>query len=127
MRTIIILVNSIFSTDHEKGTDHWVAQRVTSVAMLPMTCLFFVFFFINFGLEYTQVRSYFTQPIVNSLTIIFFLVTALHLKQGLEVVIEDYISDTGTRKKIKTINSVFCILIALSSTCALLSLYFIGN
>ena len=127
MRTIIILVNSIFSTDHEKGTDHWVAQRVTSVAMLPMTCLFFVFFFINFGLEYTQVRSYFTQPIVNSLTIIFFLVTALHLKQGLEVVIEDYISDIGTRKKIKTINSVFCILIALSSTCALLSLYFIGN
>ena len=127
MRTIIILVNSIFSTDHEKGTDHWVAQRVTSVAMLPMTCLFFVFFFINFGLEYTQVRSYFTQPIVNSLTIIFFLVTALHLKQGLEVVIEDYISDTVTRKKIKTINSVFCILIALSSTCALLSLYFIGN
>ena len=103
MRTIIILVNSFFSTDHVKGTDHWLAQRITSVAMLPLTCLFFVFFFVNFGLDYDKVRSYFTKPFVSTLTIIFFLTTALHLKQGLEVVIEDYISDIGARKKFKTI------------------------
>ena len=127
MRTIIIFVSSIFSTDHGKGTNHWLAQRITSVAMLPLTCLFFVFFFINFGSDYDQVRSYFTKPFVNTLTIIFFLVTALHIKQGLEVVIEDYISGKETRKKTKFINTIFCVLIAISSTFSLLSLYFFGN
>ena len=127
MSTIIILINSIFSTDHVKGTDHWLAQRVTSLAMLPLTCIFFIFFFMNFGLEYDQVRSYFTQPFVNTLTIVFLLVTSLHVKQGLEVVIEDYISEKGKRNKIKVINTTVCILMALSSTVSLLSLYFVGN
>ena len=125
MRTLKLLVNSIFSNEHEKGTDHWLAQRITSVAMLPLTGLFFLFFFLNFGLEYEQVRSYFTQPFVNTLTIIFFWVTSLHVKQGLEVIIEDYISQRSARRKIKVVNTIFCVLIALSSTFALLFLYFV--
>ena len=127
MSTLIILINSIFSTDHVKGTDHWLAQRITSLAMLPLTCIFFIFFFMNFELEYDQVRSYFTQPFVNTLTIVFLLVTSLHVKQGLEVVIEDYISEKGKRNKIKVFNTTVCILMALSSTVSLLSLYFVGN
>ena len=127
MSTLIVLINSIFSTDHVKGTDHWLAQRITSLAMLPLTCIFFIFFFMNFELEYDQVRSYFTQPFVNTLTIVFLLVTSLHVKQGLEVVIEDYISEKGKRNKIKVFNTTVCILMALSSTVSLLSLYFVGN
>ena len=127
MRTLKLLVTSLFSNEHEKGTDHWLAQRITSVAMLPLTGLFFLFFFLNFGLAYDQVRSYFTQPSVNTLTIIFFWVTSLHVKQGLEVIIEDYISQRSLRKKIKIANTIFCVLIALSSTFALLFLYFVEN
>ena len=124
LRTLLIFIGSIFSSDHASGTDHWMAQRLTSIAMIPLTFIFFIFFFLNYGSDYEQVRFFFSKPFINILTIAFFVVNALHLKQGLEVVIEDYISKGVNRTRLKFINSVVCVMIGSFSTLALLSLHF---
>ena len=124
LRTLLIFIGSIFSSDHASGTDHWMAQRLTSIAMIPLTLIFFIFFFLNYGSDYEQVRIFFAKPLINMLSIAFFAVTALHLKQGLEVVIEDYISKGVNRSRLKFINSAVCMIIGSFSTLALLSLYF---
>tara|TARA_B100000575_G_C22894893_1_gene520567 strand:+ start:42 stop:506 length:465 start_codon:yes stop_codon:yes gene_type:complete len=124
LRTLLIFIGSIFSSDHASGTDHWMAQRLTSIAMIPLTLIFFIFFFLNYGSDYEKVRIFFAKPLINMLSIAFFAVTALHLKQGLEVVIEDYISKGINRSRLKFINSAVCMIIGSFSTLALLSLYF---
>lgn len=126
VKFISILFVSIFSNDHEKGTDHWIAQRLSSIIIMPLTGLFFVFFLTNYGSDYEQVKIYFLNPVVNFISIIFFVITFLHLKQGLEVVIEDYISNKWIRKMALQMNSIFCLLMGLLGSTSLLALYVIN-
>jgi len=126
MKKLSFFINALFNGDHQKGTDHWLGQRITSVAMLPFVALFFIFFLMNYGSGYEEVKSYFLNPIINSLTILFFILIFLHLKQGLEVVIEDYISERRTREIFLKANTVLCSSMGLLGVLALLSIYFIG-
>ncbi len=125
MKKLNIFFNAIFNKDHQKGTDHWLGQRITSVAMVPFTALFMFFFLKNYGSSYEQVKNYFSNPMINGITIIFFIIMFLHLKQGLEVVIEDYISQKPRREIFLKTNALVCIFMGLLSTLALLSMYFI--
>ena len=126
MKTLSFFINALFNVDHQKGTDHWLGQRITSVAMLPFVALFFIFFLMNYGSSYEEVKNYFSNPIMNGLTILFFILIFLHLKQGLEVVIEDYISERLTREIFLKVNTVLCSVMGLLAVLALLSIYFIG-
>ena len=81
---------------------------------------------MNYGSGYEEVKNYFLNPIINSLTILFFILIFLHLKQGLEVVIEDYISERRTREIFLKANTVLCSSMGLLGVIALLSIYFIG-
>ena len=126
MGKLSIFFNVLFKGDHQKGTDHWLGQRITSVAMLPFVALFFIFFLMNYGSDYEEVKNYFLNPIINSLTILFFILIFLHLKQGLEVVIEDYISKKLTREIFLKANTILCSCMGLLGVLALLSIYFTG-
>ena len=126
MKKLSFFINALFNGDHQKGTDHWLGQRITSVVMLPFVALFFIFFLMNYGSGYEEVKNYFLNPMINGLTIIFFIITFFHLKQGLEVVIEDYISERRTREIFLKANTVLCSSMGLLGVIALLSIYFIG-
>ena len=123
MKKLTIFFKAILSKDHKRGTDHWLGQRVTSVAMVPLTTLFLIFFLMNYESNHEQSKYYFSNPFINGLSIIFFIITFLHLKQGLEVVIEDYISDKRRREIFLTGNKVFCSFIGLLCVVSLLSIY----
>ena len=126
MKKLSFFINALYNGDRQKGTDHWLGQRITSVAMLPFVALFFIFFLMNYGSDYEEVKNYFLNPIINGLTILFFILIFLHLKQGLEVVIEDYISERRTREIFLKANTVLCSSMGLLGVIALLSIYFIG-
>ena len=123
MRTLLIFIGSIFSSDHasDRSLD---CSKINLDSYDSINLIFFIFFFLNYGSDYEQVRFFFSKPFINILTIAFFVVNALHLKQGLEVVIEDYISEGVNRTRLKFINSVVCVMIGSFSTLALLSLHF---
>ena len=59
MKKLSFFINALFNGDHQKGTDHWLGQRITSVAMLPFVALFFIFFLMNYGSGYEEVKNYF--------------------------------------------------------------------
>ena len=126
MGKLSIFFNVLFKGDHQKGTDHWLGQRITSVVMVPFVVLFSIFFLMNYGSGYEEVKNYFLNPMINGLTIIFFIIIFLHLKQGLEVVIEDYISQKLTREIFLKANTVLCSCMGLLGVLSLLSIYFIG-
>jgi succinate dehydrogenase / fumarate reductase membrane anchor subunit len=73
------------------GTDHWWSQRVTAVALIPLT-LWFVIALLGMGsFEHAAVAAWMAKPL-NAILMILLLVAILyHSQLGLQVVIEDYV------------------------------------
>ena len=73
------------------GTDHWWEQRLTSLALMPLT-LWFVFNVARLaGAEQGAIKAWLSSPLSASLTILLVVVTFHHTASGMEVVFEDYI------------------------------------
>jgi succinate dehydrogenase / fumarate reductase membrane anchor subunit len=74
-----------------EGVGHWWVQRVTAVALLPLT-LWFVVSLLGLHLQsYDEVRGWLGQPWVAVLTLLLVITLAWHSKLGVQVVIEDYV------------------------------------
>lgn len=75
----------------KEGVHHWWEQRVSAIALMILAPLFIFPFAYNLGDGYEAVRAAYHHP-VNALVAIAFLTAGfLHLYQGLQVVIEDYV------------------------------------
>ena len=76
------------------GFSHWWWQRVTAVALIPLT-LWFVYSVLGlFAASHAEVSAWLGMPL-NATLMVLFVVTALfHGQTGLQVVIEDYIHTT---------------------------------
>jgi succinate dehydrogenase / fumarate reductase membrane anchor subunit len=76
-----------------EGAGHWWSQRLTSIALIPLTFLFLFPFVANLGEDFEAVRATYAHPFNAIVAILFIGVSFHHLQQGLQVVIEDYIHD----------------------------------
>ena len=75
----------------KEGAAHWSAQRMTAIALVPLTLWFVVFVIRSIGLDYADVVQRFAQP-YNAVLLILLLATLFyHATLGLQVVIEDYV------------------------------------
>jgi succinate dehydrogenase / fumarate reductase membrane anchor subunit len=80
-----------------EGVGHWWVQRVTAVALLPLT-VWFTWSILGLRLHsYDDVRGWLGQPWVAVLTILLVLTLAWHSKLGVQVVIEDYVHGKVTK------------------------------
>lgn len=79
------------------GTDHWWSQRVTAVALVPLS-LWFVFALLGLsGFDYASVHAWLREPL-NAVLLVLLLITLLyHSKLGLQVVVEDYVHSGLTK------------------------------
>jgi succinate dehydrogenase / fumarate reductase membrane anchor subunit len=74
-----------------EGVGHWWIQRVTAVALVPLT-LWFAWSLLGLQLQsYDAVRGWLGLPWVAVLTILLVITLAWHSKLGMQVVIEDYV------------------------------------
>lgn len=73
----------------KEGTGHWVAQRITAVALLPLVVWFA---WSAVGLDgYADARAFLAQPLNAVLTAALVICLFQHAHLGVQVVIEDYI------------------------------------
>lgn len=79
------------------GVHHFWVQRVSAVALIPLS-LWFVFSIAQLaGGDYHAVRHWVSAPSV-AVTLVLFIGAALyHSALGLQVVIEDYVHHEGTK------------------------------
>ncbi|MDD2867587.1 succinate dehydrogenase, hydrophobic membrane anchor protein [Neomegalonema sp.] len=75
----------------KSGTDHWWGQRVTAVALAILTPLFLVGFVRMLGRPHEEVLAFYGRPLNALFAALFIAAAFVHLKQGLQVVIEDYV------------------------------------
>ena len=73
------------------GTDHWWAQRLTALALIPLVIWFIVSMIIVTGADHAAAVGFISSPINAVLLILLIVATFHHGQLGLQVVIEDYI------------------------------------
>ena len=79
------------------GASHWYAQRVTAIALALLGLWLFVSFATLGGATHDRVVEWLSSPLSSALAVLLVLTAAWHAMLGLQVVIEDYVADKGTR------------------------------
>ena len=75
----------------KSGTEHWMAQRLSSLAILPLTLWFVWSLMCMAGADYATFAAWLANPVVAILMSAFSIVLFYHAQLGLQVVIEDYV------------------------------------
>jgi succinate dehydrogenase / fumarate reductase membrane anchor subunit len=79
------------------GTGHWWSQRVSAVALIPLT-LWFLFSLLSLpSLDYITVRTWLSFPLSGFLAVLLVAVLGYHSYLGTTVVIEDYVHSAGMK------------------------------
>jgi succinate dehydrogenase / fumarate reductase membrane anchor subunit len=79
------------------GTGHWWAQRVSAVALIPLTLWFLLSLLALPALDYATVRAWLSVPLSGLLAVLLVAVLTYHSYLGTTVVIEDYVHAAGTK------------------------------
>lgn|SRR5271166_4382960 len=75
----------------KSGVHHWWGERITSVALVPLT-LWFIFAMIGLlGAPQQAVSDWMAHPVTIVLMLCLVLATFYHMQLGLQVVIDDYV------------------------------------
>jgi len=79
------------------GTGHWWAERVTAVALIPLTLWLFFSLLTLPALDYETVRAWLALPISSFLAMLAVAVMTYHSYLGTSVVVEDYVHGAGMK------------------------------
>ena len=79
------------------GSEHWWAQRVSAVALVPLTLWFVVSLFLKGAFDYGTMRQFIEQPFDGFLCVLLVLALAYHSFLGTSVVVEDYVHTPGVK------------------------------
>lgn len=80
-----------------EGVSHWWWQRLTAAALLPLTVWFIVSLLGLLGRDHSVAVQWLDSSLNASLLILFIASLFHHMQLGLQVVIEDYVSNEGWR------------------------------
>jgi len=105
-----------------EGVGHWWVQRVTAVALLPLTAWFVISLLGEPLQSYDAMRGWLGQPWVAVLTILLVITLAWHSKLGVQVVVEDYVHAKGAKTTLLLLSTFVHIGAAVAGIFAILVL-----
>ncbi|RMD61213.1 MAG: succinate dehydrogenase, hydrophobic membrane anchor protein [Alphaproteobacteria bacterium] len=108
---------------HE-GVHHWWAQRLSALALIPLTVWFVVSLVSLSGADYATVRAWMGSPVVAGLLILLIVTVFYHAALGLQVVIEDYVHTEATKIAALLAVKAAAAVLALSGVLAVLDVLF---
>src|SRR4051812_44261898 len=74
----------------KSGTNHWIMQRLTAIALIPLV-VWFVVLVIKASVNAEQLLDYMHSPLNAVAMILFIGVSLYHGASGMRVIIEDYV------------------------------------
>lgn len=85
------LAHAIGLGSAKTGSRHWLAERVSAVALVPLTLWFVASVITHTRSDYADFISWLRTPLATICMILLLLVLFHHTALGLRVVIEDYV------------------------------------
>ncbi|TKZ22433.1 succinate dehydrogenase, hydrophobic membrane anchor protein [Shimia litoralis] len=102
------------------GTEHFWGQAISAVGLMVLMPLFALTFGHALGMGYEEAIAYYQHPFPAIIAALTLVISMVHFRHGVQVVIEDY--SRGTTKKLMII-----IATAISYTLMAGGLYAIGR
>lgn len=124
MRTPLGRVRGLGSA--KDGTEHFWRQRLTAIANIPLVIFFVIFLISQLGNDHAEVVAAIGHPLVAIGLLAVIVSVVIHMRLGMQVVIEDYISGEGTKIALLVLNTFFSIAVGLSAIFAIMKLGFGG-
>ncbi len=122
MRTPLGRVRGLGSA--KTGTEDFWLQRMTAIANVPLT-LAGLFLVISLsGRSYPGVKQILGSPLVAVLMMLFVISNVVHMKIGVQIVIEDYVHDHTQRLTLVILNNFFAWAVGLACIFAVLKISF---
>lgn len=112
----------------KSGVSHWWAQRVSAVALVPLT-LWFVWQLAGLaggvhGYSYDAVRAWVASGLTPVLLVLLVLALTYHSALGVQVVLEDYVHGKGLKVASLLASTFAHLLLAAAGVYAVLRIAF---
>jgi succinate dehydrogenase membrane anchor subunit len=108
----------------KSGTEHFWRQRLTAVANVPLTIAFVLIVVSLLGRNHAAAAQILGSPLVAITMLLFIVSITIHMRIGMQVVIEDYVHDEPARLILLMANTFFSLAVALASAYGILKLSF---
>ena len=108
----------------KSGVEHWWVERLTAIALVPLTIWFVVAVLAHLGAPQMAVVRWAGHPVNTVLLLALVMLTFHHMQLGLQVVIDDYVSNTRSHLVISLLNKGAALLLALFTIVAILKMAF---
>ena len=108
----------------KSGADHFWKQRLTAVANIVLVA-FAIWLVVKLaGADYATVKRALAQPYYAIPLLLLVLSGIVHMRLGMQTIIEDYVHSEGRKVAALMLNLFFCVLVGLSCAYAVLKLGF---
>jgi len=108
----------------KEGVAHWWAQRLTAVALVPLTIWYVIALIALTGAEHGRVVAWLHQPFPAIVTLLLLMATFYHMALGVQVVIEDYVHTEAVKIAALVLNKFVAFVLAIAGIFAVLRIAF---
>ena len=106
------------------GTNTFWHQRVTAVGNVPLTIAAIVIMIMLLGRNQAAAAQILGSPLVTIIMLLFVGSITIHMRIGMQVIIEDYVHHDPLKLVLLVGNSFFAIIVGLASVYGILKLSF---
>ena len=108
----------------KSGSEHFWRQRLTAVANVPLTIAFVLIVVSLLGRNHAAAAQILGSPLVAIVMLLFIVSITVHMRIGMQVIIEDYVHDERAKYALLILNAFFAVAVGFSSIYAILKLSF---
>ena len=101
----------------KEGVQHWWAQRVTAIALIPLGLWFVISVIAMAGAGHDDMSAWLSSPFSAGLAVLLIVATFWHAMLGVQVAIEDYVHNEAM--KIGLLLAIKGLLVLLGTACVL--------
>lgn len=106
----------------KEGVEHWWAQRITAVALVPLSLWFASAVIALAGADLETVQNWIARPLPAILLVLLLIALFYHTSLGLQVVIEDYVHMELAKLGLLIVTRLLCFGFAVAGIFAVLSI-----
>ncbi|HEY0523024.1 MAG TPA: succinate dehydrogenase, hydrophobic membrane anchor protein [Stellaceae bacterium] len=110
----------------KEGVEHWWMQRITSIALVPLSLWFVASVVALLGADYETFVAWIGSPVPAILMILLIIAAFYHSALGVRVVIEDYVHGEGWKTAALIVQNLIHFALGVAGVFAVMRVAFGG-